>query len=223
MKKYRNIPLLFLSVLALAGMNAGCVSTTLQLASNHPARIDAPSGQADPEPAAILRPGAPLYPSEGLAGRAASENHEHEQAATPDAEDRTLDGTREAPYVGQGVIQRIEEDQLQIRHGSIPGFMGAMTMIFPVAPEAMSETLEVGTEILFKIEVFPEQGYRIFRIEILPEQGHRIFGFDALAAGSDETPADETGHEHDDYPAMGSARGRQPFQRSNPKVRGCEE
>ena len=224
MKKYRNIPLLFLGVLALAVMNAGCVSTTLHLASNHPARIDAPSGQADPEPAAILRPGAPLYPSEeGLAAPAASENHEHEQAAAPDAEDRTPNGTREAPYVGQGVIQSIGEGQLEIRHGSIPGFMGAMTMIFPVAPEAMRDSLEVGTEILFKIEALPEQRYRIFRIEILPEEGHRIFDFEALAAGSDETWADETGSEHDGNPAMGSARGRRPFQRSNPKVRGCEE
>ncbi len=140
MKKYHHTPL-FLGVLALVGMNAGCGSTTLQLASNHPARIDAPAGQADPEPAAILRPGAPLYPSEGLDAPAATENHQHEQAATSDAEDRTPDGTREAPYVGQGVIQRIEEDQLQIRHGSIPGFMGAMTMIFPVAPEAMNDSL----------------------------------------------------------------------------------
>ena len=166
MTKYFHTRLVFLGVLALVLNTAGCVSTTLQLAADHPARIDAPSGQANPEPAAILRPGAPLYPLEGPAGPAAAMIHENKQAAAPKAEDRTPDGTREALYVGQGVIQRIREDQLEIRHGEIPGFMGAMTMIFRVAAEAMSDSLVVGNEILFSIEVLPEQGYRIFRIEI---------------------------------------------------------
>ena len=173
MTKYFHTRLAFLGVLALVLNTAGCVSTTLQLAADHPARIDAPSGQANPEPAAILRPGAPLYPLEGLAGPAAAMIHENKQAAVPRVEDRTPDGTREAPYVGQGVIQRIQEDQLEIRHGEIPGFMGAMTMIFPVAAAAMSDSLVVGNEILFSIEVLPEQEYRIFRIEILPEKEHR--------------------------------------------------
>ena len=55
----------FLSLSVLVVMNAGCVSTSLYLASNHPARIDAPSGPAHSDPAAILHPDAPLYPSEG--------------------------------------------------------------------------------------------------------------------------------------------------------------
>ncbi len=184
MKEYFNIRPFFLGVSALVLMNAGCVSTTLQLAANHPARIDAPAGLADPEPGAILRPGAPLYPSEGSAAPAVEENHEHGQAAVSNVQDRPPDGTREAPYAGQGVVQRIGEGQLQIRHGEIPGFMGAMMMIFPLAPGAMDDSLEVGDEILFWIEVLPEEGYRIFRIEILPEQEHRIFAFEAVAAGS---------------------------------------
>ena len=204
MKKYLNTRLPFLGVPALLLMNAGCVSTTLELASNHPARIDAPSGQAAPEPGAILRPGSPLYPSEGLAAPAAAMIHEQAQAAAPNAEDRTPDGTREAPYVGQGVIQGIREDQMEIRHGEIPGFIGAMTMIFPVAAEAMSDSLEVGNEILFSIEVLPEQGYRIFIIEILQEKEHQAVSFDAVAAESDEAPANETSHERDDYPSTKS-------------------
>ena len=158
----------FLSLSVLVVMNAGCVSTSLHLASNHPARIDAPSGPAHSEPAAILHPDAPLYPSEGFSPPVAGENHQHEQAEAPNAKDRTPDGTREAPYVGQGVIQGIRDGQLEIRHGEIPGLMGAMQMIFPVAPEAMNDSLEVGNEILFRIEVLPEGGHQIFSIEVLP-------------------------------------------------------
>ncbi len=89
-------------------------------------------------------------------------------------------GTREAPYVGQGVIQRIGEGQLEIQHEAIPGFMGAMTMPFPIAEEAMNDSLKVGDEIIFKIAVHPEHGYQIFSV-------------DAVAAESDQTPANETG------------------------------
>ena len=187
MKEYFKIRLFFLGVSALVLMNAGCVSTTLQLAANHPARIDAPAGLTDPEPGAILRPGAPLYPSEGNAAPAVAMDHEDGPAAVSNAQDRPPDGTREAPYAGRGVVQRIEERQLQIRHGEIPGFMGAMMMIFPLAPGTMNDSLEVGDEILFWIEVLPEEGYRIFRIEILPEQGQRFFGFEAVVAGSPTT------------------------------------
>ena len=159
----------FLSLSVLVVMNAGCVSTSLHLASNHPARIDVPSGRAHSEPAAILHPDAPLYPSEGrLSPPVAGENPQHEQAEAANAQDRTPDRTREAPYVGQGVIQGIRDGQLEIRHGEIPGLMGAMQMMFPVAPEAMNDSLEVGNEILFRIEVLPEGGYQIFSIEVLP-------------------------------------------------------
>ena len=75
------------------------------------------------------------------------------------------DGTREAPYVGRGVIQRIGEGLLEIQHEEIPGFMGAMTMAFSVAEEAMTDSLEVGDEIIFKIALHPERGYQIVSVE----------------------------------------------------------
>ena len=77
------------------------------------------------------------------------------------------DGTREAPYVGQGVIQRIGDGQLEIRHQAIPGFMGAMTMPFPITEEVMNDSLEVGDEIIFKIAVHPEHGVQIFSVDVL--------------------------------------------------------
>ncbi len=149
--------ILLISPLALVLMSTGCVSTTLQLPSDHPARVDAPSGRVEDEPAAILRPDAPLYPDMG--------NRELERGSVSSADDPEPDGTREAPYVGQGVIQRIGEGQLEIQHEAIPGFMGAMTMACPVVEEAMDDSLEVGDEIIFKIENHPEHGYQIFSVE----------------------------------------------------------
>ena len=74
------------------------------------------------------------------------------------------DGTRENPFVGQGTIQGFGSNQLVIQHDTIPGFMGAMTMAFPVVEEAMDETLERGQEITFYIEQL-DPGFQIIRIE----------------------------------------------------------
>ena len=154
MKKYPGTRLLLIAPLALILMNTACVSTTLQVPSNHPARADSPSGRVEIEPAAVLHPDAPLYPSEVRPARAEVEDREP-----------APDGTREAPYVGQGVIQRIGEGQLEIQHEAIPGFMGAMRMAFSIAEEAMNDSLEVGDEIMFKIEAHPEHGYQIFSVD----------------------------------------------------------
>ena len=74
------------------------------------------------------------------------------------------DGTRENPFVGRGTIQGFGNNQLVIQHDTIPGFMGAMMMAFPVAEEAMDDTLERGQEITFYIEQL-EPGFQIIRIE----------------------------------------------------------
>ena len=147
-----NFRILLIGPLALVLMSSGCVSTTLQLPSNHPALAESQSGQVESEPAAILRPDAPLYASDA-------------RAAPAEVEDPAPDGTREAPYVGQGVIQRIGEGQLEIQHEAIPGFMGAMRMTFSISEEAMNDSLEVGDEIIFKIEAHPEHGYQIFSVD----------------------------------------------------------
>ena len=78
-------------------------------------------------------------------------------------------GTRDSPYVGQGIIQEVSGNLLVISHGVIPEFMAAMTMAFPVAEEAMSEDLEAGDEIVFHIETLAE-GYQIFSLEEVQSQ-----------------------------------------------------
>ena len=167
MQTYQGPRFFLIGPLALLLMNAGCVSTALQLPSNHPARPDAPSGRVESEPAAILRPDAPLYPSDALAATAEVENRQLEQVAGSNADDPAPEGTREAPYVGRGVIQMIGEGQLVIQHEAIPGFMGAMTMGFQVAAEAMNDSLKIGDEIIFKIEAHPQRGYQIFSVDVV--------------------------------------------------------
>ena len=127
-----------------------------------------------------------MYLSEALAAAAEVGNRGNEQVLSPD-------GTREAPYVGQGVIQRIGEGQLEIRHEAIPGLMGAMRMAFQVDEEAMDDSFDVGDEIIFKIEAHPEHGYQIFSV-------------DAVAAESGEAPANETEHQ----PNAAGPTGSQP-------------
>ncbi len=163
--------LLLGGTLILALVGSGCVPTTLGLASDHPARIDAPPGRVEAEPAAILRPNAPLYPSGELTLTTGEEGREIGQS-----DNRTPDGTRDAPFVGQGVIRAIAADQLQIQHGMIPGFMMAMTMTFPVAAEVRRESLEVGNEIVFRIERLPEERIQIFSIDLVASEGEDASG-----------------------------------------------
>ena len=68
--------------------------------------------------------------------------------------DSTPRGTREDPFVGQGVIRDIQIDdrQLAIAHEQIPGLMGAMTMTFPVSEDVELEAFTVGDGIEFRIE-----------------------------------------------------------------------
>lgn len=192
MKEYHGSRLLLKGALVLTLMNAACVSTTLQLSRDHPARIDAPSGRVRSEPAAILRPDAPLYPSRDPAIPTEAENRGFAQSGVSGTDSPEPDGTREAPYVGQGVIRNIGEDQLQIEHGMIPGFMMGMTMTFPVAPEAMSDALEVGDEIVFEIELLTEERFQIFSV-------------DPVAAESDQASEDEMEHAHDTPGSTGSS------------------
>ena len=166
--------LLLVAQLALLLVSSGCTSTALELPSNSPARVDAPSGRVEIDPAAILRPNAPLYPSQARAARAEGEDR-----------DPAPVGTREAPYVGQGVIRRIGEGQLEIQHEAIPGFMGAMTMAFPIAEEAMNDTLEVGDEIIFKMEVHPEHGIQIFSVDVVAAESDQV---DPAPVGTREAP-----------------------------------
>ncbi len=182
MKKFPAAGTLLIGLPALVLMNAGCVSTTLPLSSNHPARIDAPRGRVESDPAAILRPDSPSNPSGAFA---ATSDREDGQGAFPSessADAPEPEGTRDAPYVGQGVIEGIGETQLEIQHGAIPGFMGAMRMSFQVDEEAMDYPFEVGDEIIFKIETHPEHGYQIFSVNDVAEE-------------SEASPPSETGHQ----------------------------
>jgi hypothetical protein len=73
----------FAWVVVAASLVAGCVSTTMQVPPGHPARTDVP-GAPQAEPAAILRPGAPLY-TPGAGEPEPAEHHHHHGAPPADA------------------------------------------------------------------------------------------------------------------------------------------
>ena len=71
----------------------------------------------------------------------------------------TPTGTRQDPYIGQGVIQEIQADgrEIVIAHREIPGLMGAMTMAFPVSEDVQLDSLAVDDEVEFRIETLQSE------------------------------------------------------------------
>jgi Cu/Ag efflux protein CusF len=158
MTRFRIVHLLVAAPLFSAPVLAGgCVSTTLQIAANHPARPDAAAG-AGSDPAAVLLPDAAL-------------DRSAPPAVTEVAQAREPDGTRENPFVGRGVVRDVAEGALVIQHESIPGFMGAMTMSYPVADDVEVGNLEAGDAVTFRIELPESGGYRIFGVEAIAPEG----------------------------------------------------
>jgi len=96
-------------------------------------------------------------------------------------------GTEEDPFIGRGIVREVGDDGvLTIEHEEIRGFMAAMTMPFPVVDEALLESVAVGDEIIFSIEVLAdderlrlERGYHIFSIE--KTDGEDALGEDTAA------------------------------------------
>ena len=103
-------------------------------------------------------------------------------------------GTQEDPFVGQGVVRGIGDDgALTIEHGEIPGFMAAMTMSFPVADEALLESVAVDDEITFRIELLTD-GYHIFAIEKSDGEGsEEEHGEEGEEEGHDDDSESEEG------------------------------
>ena len=98
-------------------------------------------------------------------------------------------GTQEDPFIGQGFVREIGDDGvLMIEHGEIPGFMAAMTMRFPLADEALLESVAVDDEIRFSIEILAD-GYHIFAIEKSDAEEGAEEG-DGTDSESDEGPTD---------------------------------
>jgi len=88
-----------------------------------------------------------------------------EEAATPPV---PPDGTRERPFIGRGVITEIRGNIIQIDHETIPGFMAAVTMDFPLEDPRMAAGLEPGQAVVFSIER-TRWDYRVIRIEEIGE------------------------------------------------------
>jgi Cu/Ag efflux protein CusF len=61
---------------------------------------------------------------------------------------------RSQSVTGEGTVIAVvpEKAQLVVEHGDIPGFMGAMTMGYPVNPPSLLHQLEAGDMVRFTID-----------------------------------------------------------------------
>ena len=75
------------------------------------------------------------------------------------------DGSYSRPFSGRGIITEIRGEIIQIDHETIPGFMAAVTMDFPLEDPALAEGLEPGDEVTFSVQVLDAWSHRIIRIE----------------------------------------------------------
>lgn len=78
-------------------------------------------------------------------------------------------GQHEKPkfYEGEGEVRivKLEDKLIVVKHGEIPGFMGAMTMGYPVEPPELMKGLQKGDKIKFKIDAAKEVIIEITRLE----------------------------------------------------------
>ena len=67
-------------------------------------------------------------------------------------------GKKAKMYEGEGEVRIVDlkEKLLVVKHGDIPGFMGAMTMGYPVSSADLLKGLKKGDRIKFKIDAAKE-------------------------------------------------------------------
>lgn len=77
--------------------------------------------------------------------------------------------TAEKPpfYEGEGEVRivNLEDKMLVVKHGAIEGFMGAMTMGYPVSPPELLHGLKKGDRIRFKIDAAKEVIVEISKLD----------------------------------------------------------
>jgi hypothetical protein len=79
------------------------------------------------------------------------------------------DGSRARPYIGRGIITEIRPGIVQIDHETIPGFMSAVTMDFPLEDSDLAIGLEPGDAVVFSIQVVNRWSHRIIDIQAIGE------------------------------------------------------
>lgn len=74
---------------------------------------------------------------------------------------------RKYPMEGKVLAVDVQGKQATIAHGDIPGFMGAMTMAYPIKDEAALAKLKKGDEIKAVVVVDDTRGLWLDHIQIL--------------------------------------------------------
>lgn len=70
-------------------------------------------------------------------------------------------------YEGEGEVRIVNMDDklIVVKHGEIKGFMGTMTMGYPVEPPELMKDLKKGDKIKFKIDAGKEVIIEITKVE----------------------------------------------------------
>ena len=74
---------------------------------------------------------------------------------------------REYPLQGKVLAVDVQGHQATIQHGDIPGFMGAMTMAYPIKDDAALAKLKRGDEIKAVVVVDDTKGLWLDQIQII--------------------------------------------------------
>jgi Cu/Ag efflux protein CusF len=137
----------------------GCTAYQMPaLTADHPASVEAISSP-------------PAQPSRTLAYTRAdvpSRTPVRELAVAQNEGTRShSEGGAEKTVTGQGkVIATVPDSgQLVVEHGEIKGFMGAMTMGYPVEPPSQLKELKAGDQVRFEIDVSKKAIVKIEKLQ----------------------------------------------------------
>ena len=138
-------------VLAASLLFSGCAAYQLQpLSANHPASPEAVSAPGRQASKTLAYARADMPSPRPMVDVAAAQQGGHEGHGGNQAEDS---GQKMVTGEGKVVATVPSSGQLVVDHGEIKGFMGAMTMGYPVEPPSQLEEVKPGDQVRFTIDV----------------------------------------------------------------------
>ena len=130
---------------------SGCSAYQLPpLSAGHPANAAAPSASERQVSKTLSYTRADMPSPRPIVDTAAAQQGGHEGHGGHQAE-----GSGQKTVTGEGkVVATVPSSgQLVVDHGEIKGFMGAMTMGYPVEPPSQIEGLKPGDQVRFTIDI----------------------------------------------------------------------
>jgi Cu/Ag efflux protein CusF len=135
-------------VLAAALLLSGCSAYQLPpLSASHPANAEAASVSERQVSKTLSYTRADMPSARPMVDVAVAQHEGHRGNQAEGSAHKTVTGE------GKVVSTVPDNGQLVVNHGEIKGFMGAMTMGYPVEPPSQLEGLKPGDQVRFTIDV----------------------------------------------------------------------